>query len=405
MNNIPLYISQPGLICGAGLQISSLWHSLITGSQKGICDTTAVDGTHFYVCKIEDQALKTTKARFPMRIIQIENMALSQLGSNVALIREKYGADRIAVCVGSCDNGSERSIAAHRIYFEKGVFPDSYSLEEQGADYVATFIAEKFKLTGPAMTFSTACSSSATAIARAADMIQSGIVDAAIVGGVDVISDTVLLGFNSLEAVSHTITNPFSKNRTGITLGEGAAFFILSKERLDSDIQLLGYGESADAHHITSPDPDGTGAIACMTQALRSAGLKPEDIDYINLHGTGTHLNDSMESKAVDSVFGSYKVPVSTTKPITGHTLGAAGALEVAVCFASIAYNEESTSLDIRLPVQVWDFDQDEKLPDLNFVTENIRTPSGKVRYCLSNTFAFGGCNVTLVIGRTNDSD
>ena len=165
--------------------------------------------------------------------------------------------------------------------------------------------------------------------------------DAVVAGGVDIASNTVLMGFNSLEAVSAgKITNPFSKNRCGITLGEAAAFFVLTRENLfETGIALLGYGESCDAYHMTSPDPEGKGAALAISEALKRSRLNPSEIDYINLHGTGTRFNDSMEAKAVKKVFGGSSILCSSTKPMTGHTLGAAGALETAVCFESIYMN------------------------------------------------------------------
>ena len=224
-----------------------------------------------------------------------------------------------------------------------------------------------------------------------------------IAGGVDIASNTVLMGFDSLEAVSSEVTNPFSANRHGITLGEAAAFFVVTADKLDEvslPVELLGYGESADAYHMTSPDPSGVGASCAMKQALTRAELNPTDIDYVNLHGTGTKFNDSMEAKAVDSVFGNYKVPVSTTKPMTGHTLGAAGALEAAICYFSIVNNQSKNKDEIKLPVQVWDGVQDSELPVLNFVgKDNKWENTGKVKICMSNSFAFGGANSCLIIG------
>ena len=333
--------------------------------------------------------------------MSLEETALLGLEAQINLAKQKYSADRIGVCVGSCDNGTELSLKGHRAYFSEGKFPEDYSLEIQGADYVSTFISEKYGLTGPTLTFSTACSSSAGAIIKAAELIKAGICDAVIAGGIDIASNTVLMGFDSLEAVSSEVTNPFSANRHGITLGEAAAFFVVTADKLDEDslsVELLGYGESADAYHMTSPDPSGVGAACAMQQALSRAELKPTDVDYVNLHGTGTKFNDSMEAKAVDSVFGNYKVPVSTTKPMTGHTLGAAGALEAAICYCTILKNDCAN--EIKLPIQVWDGVQDAELPVLNIVgKDNKWENTGKVKICMSNSFAFGGANSCLIIG------
>ena len=258
-----------------------------------------------------------------------------------------------------------------------------------------TTLKERFALKGPCNTFITACSSSAGAIIKAAQLIKSGICDAVIAGGVDIASDTALLGFGSLEAISPTPTNPFSKNRHGITLGEASVFFVLSREDLDkTGITLAGYSESADAYHMTSPDPEGTGAALAMESALKSAGLTPKDIGYLNLHGTGTKFNDSMESKAVDKVFGSVKVPCSSTKGTTGHTLGAAAALELSVCFEVL----QSDKKEVALPAQHWDKLQDEELPVLNIVNEGDVVEG--IHACMSNSFAFGGSNASLIISK-----
>jgi len=386
-----IYLSKPGVMSSAGANLEELFASIVSGDQSGIKRYETFSGSTFFAARIDEKTLEPSTGRFDMKIIRIEEAALDQIGSIIEKAKSKYGEKRIAVCVGSCDNGTEFSLAGHRKYFENGAFPEDYSIEMQGADYVSTFIAEKYGLTGPVCTFSTACSSSAGALIKAAELIKSGFCDAAIAGGIDIASDTTLVGFASLEAVSESITNPFSKNRSGITLGDGAAFFVLSKEPLDEsvpEICLLGYGESCDAHHMTSPDPSGIGAKKAIEKALSNAKIQPKEVNYINLHGTGTKFNDSMEAKAVDAVFGAYKVPCSTTKPITGHTLGAAGALELAICFAAITNNV--------LPPQIWDGVFDEEMPKLNFVNKNSNLHQTKI--CLSNSFAFGGADACLVI-------
>lgn len=391
-----IYISKPAVMCAAGNSLEELWNSVITKNQSGIKKVKACDNQDFYAARIENSLLKPSSARYDMRIMQIEELALNQIADDIETAKKRFGKDRIAVCIGSCDNGTEFSVAGHKQYFETDQFPKDYNIEIQGADYVSTFIAEKYDISGPVNTFSTACSSSAGATIKAAELIMSDLVDAAIVGGVDIASNTVLLGFNALEAVSPEITNPFSKNRCGITLGEAGVFYILSKELINQNqkkVELLGWGESADAYHMTSPDPSGEGAKKAMENALKSAKISINDVDYINLHGTGTKFNDSMESKAVDSVFGDYKVPVSTTKPITGHTLGAAASLELAICYSAIN--------NVQLPLQVWDKQKDAELPELNFVDEStdIQKP---VKICLSNSFAFGGANACLVIASSD---
>ena len=409
-----LYLSKPGVMSCAGNNIDQLWDAVTTGRQDNIKKVKACNGEEYFAARVDEANLKPSGARYDMKIMRIENAALEQIADDIAAVRDKYGADQVAVCIGSCDNGTEFSLAGHRKYFANGEFPADYSLEMQGADYVSTFAAEKFGLTGPAITFATACSSSAGAIIKAAEMIMGGVADAALVGGIDIASDTTLIGFSALEAVSSEITNPFSKNRHGITLGDGAAFFVLTKDPLSvvecpqggriettstTTVRLLGWGESADAYHMTSPDPSGAGAEKAIRRALESSGVSLEDVGYINLHGTGTKFNDSMEAKAVAAIFGEMSIPVSTTKPVTGHTLGAAAALELAVCWKALVENKGKKN--IKLPVQVWDGERDEELPALNIVDGKSGADGepGELKVCLSNSFAFGGANACLVLG------
>ena len=407
-----LYLSKPGVMSCAGNNIDQLWEAVTSGKQTGIKKVKACNGEEYFAARIGEANLQPSGARYDMKIIRIENAALEQIADDVLAAKSRYGVDRLAVCIGSCDNGTEFSLAGHRKYFADGEFPADYSLEIQGADYVSTFAKEKFGLSGPAVTFATACSSSAGAIIKAAEMIKAGLVDAALVGGIDIASDTTLMGFSSLEAVSSEITNPFSKNRHGITLGDGAAFFVLSREplpvpeALEGTVRLLGWGESADAYHMTSPDPSGAGAEKAIRRALENAGLTASDVGYINLHGTGTKFNDSMEAKAVAAIFGGAdggaggqaSVPLSTTKPVTGHTLGAAAALELAICWKALVENSGKNA-NIKLPLQVWDGEQDEELPALNIVDRKSKVVKGELKVCLSNSFAFGGANACLVIG------
>ena len=393
-----IFLSDPGFICAAGnsSDADAFIENLAAGNRNGIkkvdCGLVGENGVKsFFVGKIDDSKLKATGDKYEMRVLQILDFALSSIKSVVEKAISLYGAERVGVCIGSCDNGSELSFAGHKAFFTAGSFPADYDLTVQGADYPAAFTARKFGARGICLAFSTACSSSASAVIKAKELILSGICDAVIAGGVDVASDTVLLGFDSLEAIDHQKTNPFSKNRNGINLGEGASVFLLSKDDLENTgIILAGTGESSDASHMTAPLADGTGAEQAMNAALYEASLKPEEIDYVNLHGTGTHLNDEMEARGVSLVFGDYKVSASSTKPLTGHTLGAAGSLELAACFYAIKAQ--------KLPLHVWDGVQDEEIPALNLVTEKSSASQKPIRCCMSNSFAFGGCNASLII-------
>ena len=393
-----IYFLKPAVLCCAGSNIEELWESVKTGNQNGLKRVKALNGKEFWAGRVDDSLLsEKSSARFDMRICRLEEKCLSQLDDLIEQVKTKYGVQKIGVCVGTCDNGTEFSVKGHRSFFEKGKFDSDYTLEIQSADYAATFISEKYGVKGPVLAFETACSSSAGAIVKASELLRAGVCDAVIAGGIDIASDTVLMGFDALEAVSSEKTNPFSKNRHGITLAEGAAFFVMTKEPLNGEkIRLLGYGESADAYHMTSPDPSGNGAERAMKKALDFAQLKPEQIDYVNLHGTGTKFNDSMEAKAVDVVFGSYKVPCSTTKSMTGHTLGAAGAIEAAICWAALKNFSEGEK---EFPVQVWDGEKDDEMPEINIVSEKNKLVPEKLNICMSNSFAFGGANTSLIIG------
>ncbi|MCL2441511.1 MAG: 3-oxoacyl-ACP synthase [Treponema sp.] len=379
-----IFLSAPGLICCAGKDSSELYESCIKGYQGGI---TSYKG--FPVGRIKDDTLPAHKPNNEQnsRIFRIIDTALEQLRPEIEKAIAAYGSEKIGVCLGSCDNGSEISIAAHKEFFEKGAFPKDYNLRFQSASFPAEYISNKFGLKGPVFTIATACASGASAIIKGAELMRAGICSAVIAGGADLVSDTVLTGFNSLGAVSDSLSNPCSKNRKGINLGEGAAFFLLDFAETPGGIELLGTGESADAYHMTAPGEDGAGAIKAMKAAILDAGIKPEEIGYVNMHGTGTPHNDKAEALALTSIFDSCP-PVSSTKPITGHTLGAASAIEAAICWMII--NKKK-----GLPVHCWDGERDEAFPALPL---DIR--DGTPSICMSNSFAFGGCNVILIIGK-----
>lgn len=263
-----------------------------------------------------------------------------------------------------------------------------YGQLEMGAP--SRFVARESGARGPAWTISTACSSSAKALASAARLLRAGMVDAVIAGGSDSLCAFTINGFSALESVSATRCNPFSRHRDGINIGEGAALFLVTRE--PGPVRLAGWGESSDAHHMSAPEPQGRGAIDAITQALGRAGIRPDDVGYVNLHGTATLQNDAMESRAVSATLGAA-VPVSSTKPLTGHALGAAGAIEAGLCWLTMACNPPG-----HLPPHWWDGVADPELPPLDFVAPGARV-AGPLRYALSNSFAFGGSNAALLLG------
>ena len=272
---------------------------------------------------------------------------------------------------------------------QHGIPPRNYHYRQQELGSPSEFLAKYLNLTGPAYTLSTACSSSAKAFISAKHQLNMGLCDAVIVGGVDTLCQLTVNGFDGLESLSVSRCNPLSRNRNGINIGEGCALFVLSRE--DGAVVLSGCGESSDAYHVSAPDPEGRGAAQAMCLALEDAGLTPEEIGYINLHGTATPLNDSMEAKAVVEIFGS-EILSGSTKPLTGHTLCAAGAIEAALCW--IVLTEEG---ERRVPPNLWDGVRDPKLPDIRISERGDVMTS---RYCMSNSFAFGGNNVSLIFGR-----
>tara|TARA_R100001039_G_scaffold39175_1_gene44601 strand:- start:7752 stop:8447 length:696 start_codon:yes stop_codon:yes gene_type:complete len=224
-------------------------------------------------------------------------------------------------------------------------------------------------------------------------LLNADICDAVLVGGVDSLCRLTVGGFDTLQSLSMSICNPMSRNRDGINIGEGAALFILRKDA--GDIELLGVGESSDAYHPNAPHPDGVGAARAMRIALAHAGLTADDIAYINLHGTATQLNDVMEAKAVTEVLGS-NVPASSTKPLTGHSLGAAGAIEAAILWLSLSENKTGAPL----PQHRWDGERDDDIPELNLVAAQQSVAPADRLAMMSNSFAFGGSNVSVILGK-----
>jgi len=388
-----IWLSAPGLICCAGQNRNELYNSCLNGYQDGIVMVELPDGggKFFPVGVIPG---KLPEVNYPptvyaggTRIIRVIDAALEQIRPDIEKAIAAYGPDKIGICLGSCDNGSEATLLAHQARSTQGAFPEDYSLRFQSPSFSAEFIARKFGLSGPVFTCATACASGASAIIRGAELIRAGLCGAVISGGADIVSQTVFMGFHSMEAISDSLTNPFSRNRKGINLGEGAAFFLLDSNA-NSAVELLGAGESADAYHMTAPETDGTGAAKAIRAALLDAGLEPKNIGYLNLHGTGTELNDKAEALAVKTVF-DEPIPASSTKPVTGHTLGAAGALEAAICWMVLTEKR-------GLPVHCWDGVKSEGISFLPVESNNINAPS----ICMSNSFAFGGCNVSLILGR-----
>ena len=321
--------------------------------------------------------------------------ALAQIDDTIRAALARYGAARVAVILGTSTSGGDDNRAALQACLDGApLTATGFSVPRQLMSAPADFTAAAFGTRGICYGISTACTSGARALISAARLLHAGAADAVICGGVDTLSLLTLHGFAALEVLSPGIARPFATARDGINIGEAAAVFVMTREDNGDALPLLGYGASSDAHHMSSPRPDGLGAVQAFQVALNHAGLPPESIGWINLHGTGTLLNDGMESCAVAEVFGSHTAATST-KPLTGHTLGAAGALEATFVWgiASRRDNPEGS-----LPPQLWDGQTDPELPSIALTVSGSRWPQGR-RIGASSSFAFGGNNSVLIIG------
>jgi 3-oxoacyl-[acyl-carrier-protein] synthase I len=331
---------------------------------------------------------------FDCRNNRLAYLGLSQDGFTQAVLAaaQNYGANRVGVIVGTSTSGIlQTELAYRRRDPVDGSLPDDFLYGSTHNTFsLADFTRQLLGLAGPAVVVSSACSSSAKVFASARRMMDAGLIDAAVVGGVDSLCLTTLYGFSSLDLISSQPCRPFDVGRDGISIGEAAAFALLERvpQRLGDDaVLLLGVGESSDAHHMSSPHPEGLGARMAMQQALAAAQLVPADIDYLNLHGTATPGNDLAESKAVSAVFGP-RTACSSTKGATGHVLGAAGGLEAVICALALQNGLLPGGLNTR--------DLDPALP-LNYLLDNREQP---LRRVMSNSFGFGGTNCALVFGR-----
>jgi len=361
------------------------------------CDFETVDIDTYIgeVAGVDEQKLPQEFRKFECRNNRLAELALQQDGflEAVRQAAERWGSRRVGVFLGTSTAGILQTELAYRERDPvSGALPSSF---EYGSTHntfsVADYVRQRCRLNGPAVAISCACASSAKVFGSARRMIEAGIVDAALVGGVDSLCLTTLYGFHSLQLSSPVPCRPFDAARDGISIGEAAAFALLERvpDGMDAEsVLLLGIGESSDAYHMSAPHPQGLGARRAMQAALATAALEPRDIDYINLHGTGTQSNDRAESQAVSSVFGPT-TPCSSTKGATGHSLGAAGALEAVISALAIQHGlmpggVHTTVIDPTLEV--------------HYIRDNRRT---LVRRVLSNSFGFGGTNCSLIFGRT----
>ena len=346
------------------------------------------------VADVDAVKLPAQLSAFDCRNNRLAYLGLMQDGFTdaVTAASHKYGAERVGVFLGTSTSGILQTELAYRRRDPiNGALPADFMYATTHNTFsVADFTRHYFGLTGPAVVVSSACSSSAKVFASARRMMEAGLIDAAVVGGVDSLCLTTLYGFNSLGLISSQACRPFDVARDGISIGEAAAFALLERVPKDLDenaVLLLGVGESSDAHHMSSPHPEGLGARMTMQEALKTAHLDPADIDYINLHGTATQSNDAAETHAVLAVFGAGTA-CSSTKGATGHTLGAAGAMEAVICALALQHGLLPGGLNTK--------QLDPALP-MNYLLDNREQRVSRV---LSNSFGFGGTNCSLIFGR-----
>ncbi|WP_440876501.1 beta-ketoacyl-ACP synthase [Thalassotalea sp. PLHSN55] len=393
------YLHDLGIVCSLGKDKLSVIDSLLNHPENEYLTAwqQAVDSEKQFICgqatvsQTELPNLSEFSSKYQSRNNQLAMLAYQQISPTLFSLTKHSTPARIAVVIGTSTSGIKEGEQAKACLNSDNQWPQDYHYHMQEMVSPAEFLAKVSGAKGPVYSISTACSSSAKAMASAQALLEADLADIVICGGVDTLSHLPNNGFNSLESIASQYCNPLSAERDGINIGEGAALFVMAKQ--PAEIKLCGVGETSDAHHISAPHPSGEGAQAAMQKALEHASLSPSDIDYINLHGTATIKNDEMEALAVHSLFGA-KVPCSSTKRFTGHTLGAAGAIESAILWLLLSNFNKTCAL----PVNKSDFGIDAKLANISTVKNQTNI---KLRYCLSNSFAFGGNNISVIIGKS----
>ena len=388
-----LYLNDLGLLCATGSSKSDLLKRLLMGDRSGLVLSDTFGPTTI-VGQITSELplIDTQYSLYQCRNNQLLLAALSQIKATVDKMTAKFGNDRIGIVLGTSTSGVRNTELALDYLTKHGKLPEQFHYKQQQMGAGADFLSAYLGLTGPAYTISTACSSSGKAFASARRLIELNLCDAVIVGGADSLCSLTINGFSALESLSTGYCKPFGLHRNGINIGEAASLFVLSIDA--GPVQLLGIGSSSDAYHFSAPDPSGKLVVRAMQQALTDADKKAHEVDYLNLHGTATLLNDAMESKAVNQLF-SDKVAASSSKGMTGHTLGAAAALELGFCWMLLTENPHNTLIP-----NINDDEADNSLAPLNLVRmgQNL---GRNINVCQSNSFAFGGNNISILIART----
>lgn len=369
-----VWITGYDAICNLGNDIDGIFKNAINSKNSFLTpDDSIIKGETFYFGKISCALPQISAGNYNLRCNRLLLHLADRINSKIAEVLNKYPPHKIGVVAATTNSGIEEyEKSRNKKHFEIG--------------NPAEFLRQHLGLNGFYESVSTACSSGIKAFSTAKKLINNGICDAVIVAGTDSLAQLPIFGFHSLEVLSHQKSNPFSKNRNGINIGEAAAIFIVEKD--EGEIAIKGIGETSDAYHAATPDPKGFEAARAIKTALKEANLAPDAIDYINLHGTGTKSNDLMEANAVYNIFGSC-VEASSTKPLTGHCLGAAATLETALCCHAIRNN--------KILPHVYDGEYDFSLPKINLVTQPA---DKKINNVLCTAFGFGGTNAAIILGR-----
>ncbi|WP_037586276.1 beta-ketoacyl synthase N-terminal-like domain-containing protein [Stenoxybacter acetivorans] len=402
----PVYLHCPGVVSALGDDLAATWQRLWQKPADFLSITDQWTPPRTLPVGAVTLPLrpfaKDTPPPFLGRNNQLLWHAAGAVEAQISAVKSRFGAERVAVLMATSNGSMDENRVAFQHVANGGPWADSgFNQVQQCLVSPAEFMSAQYGLRGLRYVISTACTSGARAIISAARLLRSNLADAVVVGGVDCLSALTINGFAALSVLSDEIAAPFAPQRRGINIGEAAAVFVISREPLfDEALPLLGYGVGSDAYHMSSPRPDGLGAQQSIQAALHSADLPPQAIGWVNLHGTGTEHNDAMESLAVAACLGNT-VCCTSTKPHTGHTLAAAGALEAALLWASIS---RRINPDGQLPPQYLPRGQDPDIAPIHLSTSTDGWRLNQPRIGLSTSFAFGGSNAALIIGSPQEA-
>lgn len=392
--NLKIFLNDLGMVSSVGQTNQEILARVQAGDRSGLVLSDVFTPSNQYVGLIQYE-LPTISDQFSVyncKNNQLLLAALSQIRATVDGLIKSYGSHRVGVVLGTSTAGVRNTELAIKSVVDCGVKPNGFHYKQQQLSGGAEFIAHLLGLRGPAYAVSTACTSTGKAFSSARRLISLGFCDAVIVGGADSLCQFTGYGFNALDSVSSGLCKPFGQHRDGVNLSEAGVLFVMSKD--EGPVELQGIGASSDAYHFSAPEPKGSAVIDAMEIALRQANKSSSEIDYINMHGTATLLNDAMEAKAVNQVFGNT-IALSSTKGITGHSLGVSAGLELGLCWMLLTQGGDEGSL----PPNINDDDFDKALPSLNYIKLGQKL-GRRINTCQSNSFAFGGNNVSIIIGR-----